>query len=124
MKNLDKFYIDGSWVTPNSSQTMAVLNPATEMQIGTIALGNEIDVNTAVAAATKAFTSYSQTSKAERLEFLHRLMAATQERFEELARAMSTEMGAPISMARDAHADAAVGHLQGFIDALKKCGIL
>ena len=120
MKNLDKFYIDGSWVTPNSSQTMAVLNPATEMQIGTIALGNENDVNTAVAAATKAFASYSQTSKAERLELLHRLMAATQERFEELARAMSTEMGAPISMARDAHADAAVGHLQGFIDALEK----
>ena len=120
MKNLDKFYIDGSWVTPNSSQTMAVLNPATEMQIGTIALGNEIDVNTAVAAATKAFASYSQTSKVERLELLHRLMAATQERFEELARAMSTEMGAPISMARDAHADAAVGHLQGFIDALEK----
>ena len=120
MKNLDKFYIDGSWVTPNSSQTMAVLNPATEMQIGTIALGNEIDVNMAVAAATKAFASYSQTSKVERLELLHRLMAATQERFEELARAMSTEMGAPISMARDAHADAAVGHLQGFIDALEK----
>ena len=120
MKNLNKFYIDGSWITPNSSQTMAVLNPATEMQIGTIALGNEIDVNTAVAAATKAFASYSQTSRAERLELLHRLMAATQERFEELARAMSTEMGAPISMARDAHADAAVGHLQGFIDALEK----
>jgi len=120
MKNLDKFYIDGSWVTPNSSQTMAVLNPATEMQIGTIALGNEIDVNMAVAAATKAFASYSQTSKVERLELLHRLMVATQERFEELARAMSTEMGAPISMARDAHADAAVGHLQGFIDALEK----
>ena len=120
MKNLNKFYIDGSWVTPNSSQTMAVLNPATEMQIGTIALGNEIDVNTAVAAATKAFASYSQTSKVERLELLHRLMVATQERFEELARAMSTEMGAPISMARDAHADAAVGHLQGFIDALGK----
>ena len=120
MKNLNKFYIDGSWVTPNSSHTMAVLNPATEMQIGTIALGNEIDVNTAVAAATKAFASYSQTSKVERLELLHRLMAATQERFEELARAMSTEMGAPISMARDAHADAAVGHLQGFIDALEK----
>ena len=120
MKNLNKFYIDGSWVTPNSSQTMVVLNPATEMQIGTIALGNEIDVNMAVAAATKSFASYSQTSKVERLELLHRLMVATQERFEELARAMSTEMGAPISMARDAHADAAVGHLQGFIDALEK----
>ncbi|MDT2084185.1 MAG: aldehyde dehydrogenase family protein [Planktomarina sp.] len=120
MENLNKFYIDGRWVAPNLSQTMSVLNPATEIQIGTITLGNETDVNAAVAAATKAFSHYSQSSKAERLQLLKRLMTGTQERFEDLAQAMSSEMGAPISMARDAHADAAVGHLQGFIDALEK----
>ena len=120
MENLNKFYIDGRWVAPNSSQTMSVLNPATEIQIGTITLGNETDVNAAVVAATKAFSHYSQSSKAERLQLLKRLMTGTQERFEDLAQAMSSEMGAPISMARDAHADAAVGHLQGFIDALEK----
>ena len=120
MENLDKFYINGCWVKPNSSQSMPVLNPASEMQIGTITLGNEVDVDAAVAAATKAFSTYSKSSKAERLQLLKRLMTGTQERFEDLAQAMSAEMGAPISMARDAHADAAVGHLQGFIEALEK----
>ena len=120
MENLDKFYINGCWVKPNSSQSMPVLNPASEMQIGTITLGNEVDVDAAVAAATKAFLTYSKSSKAERLQLLKRLMTGTQERFEDLAQAMSAEMGAPISMARDAHADAAVGHLQGFIEALEK----
>ena len=120
MENLDKFYINGCWVKPNSSQSMPVFNPASEMQIGTVTLGNEADVDAAVAAATKAFSTYSKSSKAERLQLLKRLMTGTQERFEDLAQAMSAEMGAPISMARDAHADAAVGHLQGFIAALEK----
>jgi aldehyde dehydrogenase (NAD+) len=83
-------------------------------------LGGAADVDAAVAAANRAFVSYSQSSKADRLVLLHRLMAVTQSRFEDLAQAMSMEMGAPISMAREAHADAAVGHLQGFIDALEK----
>ena len=120
MENLGKFYINGVWIAPKSSLAMPVLNPATELQIGSVALGSAADVDTAVAAANLAFVSYSQTSKADRLVLLHRLMAVTQSRFEDLAQAMSMEMGAPISMAREAHADAAVGHLQGFIDALEK----
>ena len=120
MENLGKFYIDGSWIAPKSSLAMPVLNPATELQIGSVALGNAADVDVAVAAANRAFVSYSQTRKVDRLVLLHRLMAVTQSRFEDLAQAMSIEMGAPISMAREAHADAAVGHLQGFIDALEK----
>ena len=120
MENLGKFYINGVWIAPKSSLAMPVLNPATELQIGSVALGSAADVDTAVAAANLAFVSYSQTNKADRLVLLHRLMAVTQSRFEDLAQAMSMEMGAPISMAREAHADAAVGHLQGFIDALEK----
>ena len=118
MENLSKFYIDGVWSQPNSGATMPVLNPATERQVGVVALGNAADVDAAVAAASRAFASYSQTTKAERLVFLGRLLKVTEARFEDLAQAMSMEMGAPISMARDAHADAAVGHLQGFIEAL------
>ena len=120
MENLGKFYINGAWIAPKSSLAMPVLNPATELQIGSVALGDAADVDVAVAAANRAFVSYSQSSKADRLVLLHRLMAVTQSRFEDLAQAMSMEMGAPISMAREAHADAAVGHLQGFIDALEK----
>lgn len=119
MENLRKFYIGGEWVDPNSSATMPVLNPATEEQIGTVALGNSEDVDRAVAAANDAFGTFSMSSKAERLDLLRSLKAATQARYEELAQAMRMEMGAPITMSREVQTDAAIGHLQGFIDALE-----
>ena len=119
MKNLKNFYIDGRWVTPDSTTTLPVLNPATEEQVGTITLGNVTDVNIAVASAKKAFESFSQTTKEERLALLYRLKEVTEKRLEDLAQAMRIEMGAPISMSRDAQADAAIGHLDSFIDALE-----
>ena len=120
MHNLTKFYIGGRWVEPLSSATLPVMNPATEAQIGTVAMGNAADVDRAVAAAKAAFEGFSATSKLVRLDLLHRLKAATERRFEDLAQAMRMEMGAPITMARAAQADAAIGHLQGFIDALEE----
>jgi len=118
MHNLGKFYINGEWVDPNSDRTVPVLNPATETPIGEIVLANVQDVDNAVAAAKDAFQTYSQTSRAERLELLGRLMEATRARQRDLAEAMSQEMGAPISMAFDVQADAGIGHLQGFLDAM------
>ena len=119
MNNLSNFYIGGAWVDPISDATMPVLNPATEAQIGSVAMGNVADVDRAVAAAKAAFESFSQTSKSDRLALLGKLKTVTKKRIEDLAQAMRMEMGAPITMARDAQADAAVGHLQGFIDALE-----
>ena len=120
MENLQKFYINGKWVKPNSTKTMAVLNPATEDLIGEIILGNSEDVDMAVSAAKNAFNSFSKTSKNDRLELLNKIRQISEKRFEDLANAMTSEMGAPHRMARDAQADAAIGHLDGFIDALKK----
>ena len=119
MENLQKFYINGKWVEPRSKNTMPVINPATEEQIGTVAMGNAEDVDLAVSAANEAFVTFSQTSIQDRLDLLIKIKEVTQKRFEELVKAMSTEMGAPMTMARDAQADAAIGHLDGFIDALK-----
>jgi len=120
MDKLRKFYINGEWVDPVSAETMPVLNPASVEQVGELALGNEADVDRAVAAASRAFESFSQSSKADRLAMLGRIRDVSQRRFEELAQAMRLEMGAPITMARDAQADAAIGHLDGFIQALEK----
>jgi len=120
MENLGKFYIDGKWVTPNSKQSMPVINPATEEEIGTIILGNNDDVDIAVKAANIAFDSFSKTTKEDRLKLLKRIHEVTSDRFEELAQAMSKEMGAPITMSREAQADSGLGHLQGFIEALEK----
>ncbi|WP_347864660.1 aldehyde dehydrogenase family protein [Planktomarina sp.] len=116
--NLGKFYIAGQWVAPRSQANMPVLNPANERQIGIVPLGDAADVDAAVAAAVSAFPAYSQTRKSERVALLQSLMKVTQSRFEDLAQAMRMEMGAPITMAREAQADAAIGHLQGFMDAL------
>jgi len=120
MENLGKFYIDGKWVTPNSKQSMPVINPATEEEIGTVILGNNDDVDIAVKAANLAFDSFSKTTKEDRLKLLKRIHEVTSDRFEELAQAMSKEMGAPITMSREAQADSGIGHLQGFIEALEK----
>ena len=120
MENLGKFYIDGKWITPNSKQSMPVINPATEEEIGTVILGNNNDVDIAVKAANIAFDSFSKTTKEDRLKLLKRIHEVTSDRFEELAQAMSKEMGAPITMSREAQADSGLGHLQGFIEALEK----
>ncbi|MCF6431437.1 aldehyde dehydrogenase family protein [Leisingera sp. MMG026] len=117
--DLQKFYIGGAWVTPHSSREFPVLNPATEGRIGTIILGDEVDVNAAVAAAKAAFESFSRTSRDERIALLERLLEISNARREEMAQALSAEMGAPISMARDAQADAGIGHLEGILEALK-----
>lgn len=102
MENLGKFFIDGTWVTPLSDRRFALMNPATETQFGEIALANVADVDRAVAAVAAAFEDFSRTSKAERLALLERLLSATTRRLEDLARAMSAEMGAPLTMAREA----------------------
>jgi aldehyde dehydrogenase (NAD+) len=120
MDKLRKFYINGEWVDPVSTETMPVLNPASIEQVGELALGNEADIDRAVAAASQAFELFSESSKADRLALLGRIRDVSQRRFEELAQAMRLEMGAPITMSRDAQADAAIGHLDGFIQALEK----
>jgi len=120
MEKLLQFYINGDWVDPVSTDRMPVLNPANLEQLGEVALGNEADVDRAVAAASAAFTTFPLTSKAERLDLLKQIRVVSERRFEELAQAMRMEMGAPITMAREAQADAALGHLDGFIEALEQ----
>jgi len=119
LQNLNKYYINGAWVTPSSTTEFPVMNPATEQQIGVITMGNEDDVNRAVAAAKAAFETYSRTTKEVRLALLEKLLEVTKARMEELAQAMTAEMGAPITMSRSPQADSAVEHLQDFIKALK-----
>lgn len=119
MVMLDRFYIDGAWVEPVSTATMPVMNPAHDTRIGTLTLGNAADVDRAVAAAATAFETYSRTSRAERLALLERLLEVTRTRHEDLAQAMTAEMGAPITMSRATQADSSIGHLVGFIAALK-----
>ncbi|MEI4480744.1 MULTISPECIES: aldehyde dehydrogenase family protein [unclassified Phyllobacterium] len=114
-----KFYINGEWVDPLQPNDLEVLNPATEKPIAVISMGTAADVDRAVAAAKKAFESYSRTSVEERLALLEKLLAVYRRRYDEMARTITLELGAPITMSTQQQADVGVGHLQGFIDALK-----
>ena len=95
MREYLKFYIDGKWVEPTELKTLDVENPALEEVAGKIALGNAKDVDKAVAAAKKAFPSWSQTSREERLEVLGRILAEYQKRFGDLATTVTEEMAPP-----------------------------
>ncbi len=117
---LDKrqFYINGQWVNPAVQNDLEVINPSNEEPYAVISLGGQADTDAAVAAARAAFPAWSQTSKKERLELLKKLLEAYNARAEEMAQAMSQEMGAPIDWARSAQVGAGSWHLQGFIEAL------
>jgi aldehyde dehydrogenase (NAD+) len=119
MVNHTKFYIDGAWVNPIGKKTRSVVNPATEEAMYEIALGSRDDVDKAVAAARRAFLTFSRTSKDERLALLTRVVDAYKKRIKEIGAAISNEMGAPTALAERAQAGAGLGHIMTAIDVLK-----
>ncbi len=120
MREFTKFYIDGQWVDPVTPNTVAVENPATEETIGHISFGSAADVDKAVKAARRAFETFSQTSKEERLALLLAIQAEIGKRMEDLALAVSDEMGAPMSLASGPHTGLLAGHCQNAIEVLEK----
>jgi aldehyde dehydrogenase (NAD+) len=117
--NALKFYIDGAWVDPVGSATLDVINPATETAFLTIAMGGAADVDRAVAAARKAFGTWAFSTRDERLALLRRVLDEYNRRFEDIAQAVTAEMGAPIAFAREAQAWAGQAHMEATIKALE-----
>jgi len=110
MKDCRQLYIDGKWVAPTTPNDFPVTNPATEETIATISLGSAADVDKAVKAARKAFETFSETTREERLDLLNRIIAAYQAHYDEMVETISQEMGAPVWLSRAAQAAAGMGH--------------
>jgi len=119
MKDCRQFYIDGEWVNPAQNHDFDVINPATEDRVATISLGDAADVNKAVAAAKRAFGSYSETSVEMRLALLRRIVEIYQSKMDEMAATISMEMGAPITLARKAQAPAGLAHFLEIVKVLE-----
>ena len=119
MRNYLKFYIDGKWVAPTGSRTLDVINPATEESAGKIALGEQADLDAAVAAAKKAFKTWSKTSREERVAALERIAAEFGKRMGDIADAITEEMGAPAWLAQNAQGPAGMGHIMTAANVLK-----
>src|SRR6202045_3423419 len=114
-----QFYIDGAWVDPVEPKEFKVINPATETVAGVISMGSAKDVDRAVGAARRAFDSYSRTAPAERLALMERILAAYKAHYDDIAQAISTEMGAPITLAKGSQTRIGVGHIGAMIEVLK-----
>ena len=113
------FYINGQWVAPAVSNDFQVINPSTEDPCAVISLGGQADTDAAVAAAKSALPGWMATPVAERIALVEKLIEIYQTRSEDLAQAMSLEMGAPIDMARTQQAGAGIWHLKNFVRAAK-----
>ncbi|MBS0284502.1 MAG: aldehyde dehydrogenase family protein [Proteobacteria bacterium] len=120
MQSYLKHYIDGAWVESEGGRRHEVIDPSTEQPCTEITLGTAADVDKAVAAAKKAFASWSQTSIEERAAILEKIIAGMKARLPELAAATSREMGAPISFAQMAQVPAGLGHFMGTLAALRE----
>jgi aldehyde dehydrogenase (NAD+) len=119
MSNHKKFFINGQWIDPVSEKTLDVINPATEEVYTQIASGSATDVDKAVVAARNAFVSYSETLPEYRIALLKRILDAYNDRYEDIARAITEEMGAPLAFSMDAQAYTGRAHLEATIEALE-----
>ena len=119
MQDASKHYINGQWVASIDGREMAVENPSTEQKIATITLGGVADADAAVAAAKAAFPAWAATDPLDRIAALERLMEVYKGKAEDMAQAISFEMGAPIALARTAQVGAGAGHLKNTIRTAK-----
>ncbi|MFW5654599.1 MAG: aldehyde dehydrogenase family protein [Roseicyclus sp.] len=119
MPKTTEFYIDGAWVAPRAGRDFPVIDPSTEEVCATISLGGAADTDAAVAAARAAFPGWAATGPQARIAAVERLMEVYVARIDEMAAAISREMGAPIDLARNSQATAGTWHMEGFLRAAR-----
>ena len=113
------FYINGQWVSPVAPNDFEVIDPSTEEPCAIISLGGIADTNAAVAAANAALPGWMATPVEDRIALVEKLAEIYANRGEDLAQAMSAEMGAPIDMARTQQIGAGSYHLKNFVRAAR-----
>ena len=119
MRVYDKFYINGQWVDPVTPKSMDVINPANEQVCATISIGSAADVDKAAIAARNAFKTFGRSSREERIAILAALIEAYQNRYNDVADAISEDMGAPTKLAVEAQAATGIGHLATALEILQ-----
>ena len=115
-----KFYINGEWVEPQKPNDHKVIDPSNEEPYVTISLGGIEDTNKAVTAAKNSFNTWKNSSKEERLTLLEKLLKIYISRSDEMTKAISIELGAPMDWASSAQMASGQSHIEDFIKRLKE----
>ena len=119
MHSTRDFYINGRWTGPAAPNDFEVINPSTEETCAIISLGGQKDCDLAVQSAVRAFPKWSATPARERIESAECILAIYMNRIDDIAEAISKEMGAPIDLARTQQATAGSAHIKSFIRTAK-----
>ncbi|ARO15385.1 aldehyde dehydrogenase (NAD+) [Ketogulonicigenium robustum] len=114
------FYIGGQWVHPATPKDHPVIDPSTEEVCAVISIGDQADTDAAVAAAKAAFPAWAATPLDVRRGYVEGILAQYNARAEEMAQAISIEMGAPIDFARNSQAPCVSEHIEAFLSALDR----
>ena len=120
MKDKLQFYINGAWVESDSSERIEVINPANEEVVGHVTAGTAADIDKAVQAANKAFKTYQDTSRDDRIEILNNIITEYENRYDDFVQTITEEMGAPIWLSEKAQASTGIKNLHETLDALKE----
>ncbi len=115
-----KFYINGQWVDPATKNDLDVINPSDETVCAVVSLGSQADTDAAVAAARAALPSWSISTKTERIALLDRLYDIYERRMDDMAEAISMEMGAPIDFSKASQATSGTEAIKEFTRQLTK----
>ncbi|MCB8910266.1 aldehyde dehydrogenase [Rhodococcus rhodochrous] len=97
MTDYDKLFIGGEWVAPSTDERLEVFSPATEERVGSVPVAGPKDVDAAVAAARRAFDDgpWPRTSPAERAQVLAKAISLIEQRNDEIAGVIASELGQP-----------------------------
>ena len=120
MLDKTKFYINGEWVNPSKKNDFDVINPSNEEVCAKITLGNSEDTNKAIQSAKKAFETWKETSKQERVVLLEKLLKIYNERYDEMTDAITTELGCPKDWCSANQTSSGASHIEDFIKRLKE----
>ena len=120
MLDKTKFYINGEWVNPSKKNDFDVINPSNEEVCAKITLGSSEDTNKAIQSAKKAFETWKETSKQERLALLEKLLKIYNERYDEMTDAITTELGCPRDWCSANQTSSGASHIEDFIKRLKE----
>ncbi|MAX03637.1 MAG: aldehyde dehydrogenase family protein, partial [Gammaproteobacteria bacterium] len=114
----DKFFINGEWIKPAGRETLEVINPANEEAFATISMGTAEDVDAAAKAARAAFTAWSQFTIEDRKEVITKIIGGLKARGDDMAHAISKEMGAPMGLSKTAQLGSGLGHFMNILSVL------
>ncbi|WP_019377346.1 aldehyde dehydrogenase family protein [Virgibacillus halodenitrificans] len=120
MRNVLKHYINGEWINSTGNETTEVINPANKEVIGKISLGTEEDLDKGVQAAREAFSSYSTTTREQRIDLLEKIAAEYENRKEELIETITEELGSPITKSEEIHYQMGYNHFKQAAEELKQ----